>query len=274
MPRSNLMPPRPGDLPHGRDLRGAARRRVPARRPARRSPMCWHARADRHGAAAQASSHANSERSPSAAATSPTARATCSRCSRTSSAASCSCIRATISRERAAQGRVLHARPVRVARHHGDDLGAQPAHAVPRASRCSRCRSTPSSPSTATRRSSAEAAMKYFVLGAIASGTLLYGISLLYGLTGTLAARRARGALAAPGGITFRCCSRSHSSSSASRSSSAPCRSTCGCRTSIRARRRRSRSTSARRRRSRAFALAWRVLVEALGPLHGAGRTC
>ncbi len=31
-----------------------------------------------------------------------------------------------------------------------------------------------------------EAAMKYFVLGAIASGTLLYGISVLYGLTGTL----------------------------------------------------------------------------------------
>lgn len=33
---------------------------------------------------------------------------------------------------------------------------------------------------------SAEAAMKYFVLGAIASGCLLYGMSLLYGLTGTL----------------------------------------------------------------------------------------
>jgi len=32
----------------------------------------------------------------------------------------------------------------------------------------------------------AEAAMKYFVLGAIASGTLLYGMSLIYGLTGTL----------------------------------------------------------------------------------------
>ncbi|MEP7314552.1 MAG: NADH-quinone oxidoreductase subunit NuoN [Pseudomonadota bacterium] len=32
----------------------------------------------------------------------------------------------------------------------------------------------------------AEAAMKYFVLGAIASGTLLYGMSLVYGLTGTL----------------------------------------------------------------------------------------
>jgi NADH-quinone oxidoreductase subunit N len=33
---------------------------------------------------------------------------------------------------------------------------------------------------------SAEAAMKYFVLGAIASGTLLYGISFLYGITGSL----------------------------------------------------------------------------------------
>jgi NADH-quinone oxidoreductase subunit N len=32
----------------------------------------------------------------------------------------------------------------------------------------------------------AEAAMKYFVLGAIASGTLLYGMSVLYGMTGTL----------------------------------------------------------------------------------------
>jgi NADH-quinone oxidoreductase subunit N len=31
-----------------------------------------------------------------------------------------------------------------------------------------------------------EAAMKYFVLGALASGMLLYGISILYGLTGTL----------------------------------------------------------------------------------------
>ena len=33
---------------------------------------------------------------------------------------------------------------------------------------------------------SAEAAMKYFVLGALASGALLYGMSLIYGLTGTL----------------------------------------------------------------------------------------
>lgn len=34
--------------------------------------------------------------------------------------------------------------------------------------------------------SSAEAAMKYFVLGAIASGMLLYGISIIYGVTGSL----------------------------------------------------------------------------------------
>src|ERR1700761_3900024 len=32
----------------------------------------------------------------------------------------------------------------------------------------------------------AEAAMKYFVLGAIGSGTLLYGMSMIYGMTGTL----------------------------------------------------------------------------------------
>ncbi|MHB8816098.1 MAG: NADH-quinone oxidoreductase subunit NuoN [Steroidobacteraceae bacterium] len=32
----------------------------------------------------------------------------------------------------------------------------------------------------------AEAAMKYFVLGAIASGTLLYGMSIVYGMTGSL----------------------------------------------------------------------------------------
>lgn len=33
---------------------------------------------------------------------------------------------------------------------------------------------------------SAEAAMKYFILGAIASGMLLYGISIVYGVTGSL----------------------------------------------------------------------------------------
>src|SRR5690606_27379796 len=33
---------------------------------------------------------------------------------------------------------------------------------------------------------STEAAMKYFILGALASGFLLYGISMLYGATGSL----------------------------------------------------------------------------------------
>jgi len=35
-------------------------------------------------------------------------------------------------------------------------------------------------------KSASEAAMKYFVLGALASGMLLYGISMLYGVSGTL----------------------------------------------------------------------------------------
>jgi NADH-quinone oxidoreductase subunit N len=35
-------------------------------------------------------------------------------------------------------------------------------------------------------KEASEAAMKYFVLGALASGMLLYGMSLLYGITGTL----------------------------------------------------------------------------------------
>ena len=44
-----------------------------------------------------------------------------------------------------------------------------------------------------------EAAMKYFVLGALASGMLLYGISMLYGATGSLDLAAVAAALAAPG---------------------------------------------------------------------------
>ncbi len=47
----------------------------------------------------------------------------------------------------------------------------------------------------------AESAMKYFVLGAIASGTLLYGISLLYGVTGTLEITELAERLSAPDGM-------------------------------------------------------------------------
>jgi NADH-quinone oxidoreductase subunit N len=43
----------------------------------------------------------------------------------------------------------------------------------------------------------AESAMKYFVLGAIASGVLLYGMSLLYGVTGSLQLDEIAAALAA-----------------------------------------------------------------------------
>jgi NADH-quinone oxidoreductase subunit N len=56
---------------------------------------------------------------------------------------------------------------------------------------------------------SAESAMKYFVLGAIASGALLYGMSLIYGLTGTLDLAEIAARLKAPNtagvilGLTF-----------------------------------------------------------------------
>lgn len=48
---------------------------------------------------------------------------------------------------------------------------------------------------------SAEAAIKYFVLGAIASGFLLYGISLFYGLSGTLFLDEVAGAVSGEIGI-------------------------------------------------------------------------
>jgi NADH-quinone oxidoreductase subunit N len=45
-----------------------------------------------------------------------------------------------------------------------------------------------------------EAAMKYFVLGALASGMLLYGMSMLYGTTGTLDLQLLAGAIAMQAG--------------------------------------------------------------------------
>src|SRR5690606_21699337 len=48
----------------------------------------------------------------------------------------------------------------------------------------------------------AESAMKYFVLGSIASGMLLYGISILYGITGTIEPAPLAAALTEPGGLT------------------------------------------------------------------------
>ena len=92
-----------------------------------------------------------------------------------------------------------------------------------------------------------EAAMKYFVLGSLASGMLLYGMSLLYGATGTLDLAQIHAAVATVASPT--CCSPAWCSwSPASHSSSAPRRSTCGCPISTRAHRRRSRCSSGRRR--------------------------
>jgi NADH-quinone oxidoreductase subunit N len=50
-----------------------------------------------------------------------------------------------------------------------------------------------------TRPEGNEAALKYFLLGAFASGFFLYGIALLYGATGTTNLARLGAALAAPG---------------------------------------------------------------------------
>jgi NADH-quinone oxidoreductase subunit N len=79
---------------------------------------------------------------------------------------------------------------------------------------------------------STEAAMKYFVLGALSSGLLLYGMSMIYGATGTLN-------IVEVARVTARSwCSAWCSWSLAWRSRLAPRRSTCGSPTSTRARRR------------------------------------
>ena len=85
---------------------------------------------------------------------------------------------------------------------------------------------------------STEAGLKYFVLGALSSGMLLYGASLVYGFTGSVSfpviAATLQGNASASASS-----SASSSSPPASPSRSRPCRSTCGRRTSTRARRRR-----------------------------------
>jgi NADH-quinone oxidoreductase subunit N len=55
-----------------------------------------------------------------------------------------------------------------------------------------------------TSRQASEAAMKYFVLGALASGMLLYGMSMVYGATGSLDLERvAAGVLSGQGNRTL-----------------------------------------------------------------------
>ena len=242
----------PGDLPRGGDLRDPAGRCVRRSRP---------------GAADADADAARAGRS-----------APPSRCTTATSSSACCCStactwptrlayvlklfgflivavvllysRAYLERPRHPARRVLRAGADRAARHLRADLGQQPADGVPRASSCWRCRCTPWWRSIATPGSRAEAAMKYFVLGAIASGALLYGMSMIYGLTGTLDLGTTRGAAARgrpTSGVAAR--ARLHRGRRWP-SSSAPCRSTCGCRTSTRVRPPASRCSSARRRRS------------------------
>ena len=115
----------------------------------------------------------------------------------------------------------------------------------------------------------AESAMKYFVLGAIASGTLLYGISMLYGVTGTLDFGELAARLAGPEGLTvpaalglvfvvvgvafkFGAVPFHMWLPDVYEGAPTPVTLFVGSAPKI-----------------AAFALTWRVLVEALGPLHG-----
>ena len=99
---------------------------------------------------------------------------------------------------------------------------------------------------------SSEAGLKYFVLGALSSGMLLYGASLIYGFTGSTSfAAIAAAAKATGAGTTSASSSAWCSCWSASPSRSRPCRSTCGRPTSTRARRRRSPPSSPPRPRPR-----------------------
>src|SRR5215470_15510852 len=101
---------------------------------------------------------------------------------------------------------------------------------------------------------STEAGLKYFVLGALSSGMLLYGASLVYGFTGTVSFAGIANAASQGSGVprAWGWCSGWSSCSRVTVSRSPQCRSTCGRQTSTRARRRPSPPSSPPRPRSRA----------------------
>ena len=115
------------------------------------------------------------------------------------------------------------------------------------------------------RRSSNEAAMKYFLLGAFSSAFFLYGVAMAYGATDTtkITGDRERRSPGRPGRRRSRC-SRSPSSWSGSCSRSRRRRSTCGRPTCTRARRRRSSAFMAAATKVAAFFALIRVLDVAL----------
>ena len=88
---------------------------------------------------------------------------------------------------------------------------------------------------------SSEAGLKFFVLSAVSSGILLFGMALLYGITGSTSLREIGRLLTTADGRARRRCWRCRCWWRASGSRSRRCRSRCGRLTSTRARRRRSR---------------------------------
>ena len=124
-----------------------------------------------------------------------------------------------------------------------------------------------------TRPAGNEAALKYFLLGAFASGFFLYGIALLYGATGTTNLARL-GAALSPGAARDRWSSRAWRCSwSGSGSRRRPCPSTSGCPTSTRARRRPSAAFIATGSKAAAFGAPPRAGRHAGAP-GGTGRRC
>ena len=95
-------------------------------------------------------------------------------------------------RGRLLRGRVLLPAALLAPRHGRDGVGARPRS---RSSSPSRLLSIPAYMLAAWRKrdlKSNEAGMKYYLLGVFASAVMLYGMSLLYGVTGSTAAHRHR----------------------------------------------------------------------------------
>ncbi len=114
---------------------------------------------------------------------------------------------------------------------------------------------------------STEAGLKYFVLGALSSGMLLYGITLVYGYTGSTGFQEIAARADAAPSASSAWSSAWSSCWPASPSRSRRCRSTCGRPTSTKARRRRSPPSSPPRPKMAAMALLVRVTVGAFEPI-------
>ncbi len=69
--------------------------------------------------------------------------------------------------------------------HDGHGLGPRPHHASSSPSSCSPSPPTCSPPGASATLTGNEAGMKYYLMGVFASAVMLYGMSLIYGVTGT-----------------------------------------------------------------------------------------